>query len=192
MPQFASDEKWLPVVGREDTYEVSDLGRVRSIDRVVLRSDGKRRPMPGVTLKPFRHPKGYLYVTFHRPRCNRPVHQLVLEAFVGLRSEGLETRHLNGDPSDNRLSNICWGTGSENQLDNVRLGTHKSKMLDGRCKRGHLVAGPNLAPYALRRGHRVCYSCHKAIARTVGYPNREHATQTIADLHYAEIMAQAS
>ncbi len=64
-------------------------------------------------------PKGYLNV---RLKINgrfrhRPVHALILEAFVGLRPEGMECRHLNGNPGDNRLVNLQWGTYQENRED---------------------------------------------------------------------------
>lgn len=51
----------------------------------------------------------------------RTVHQLVLEAHVGLRPEGLECRHLNSIPWDNRLSNLAWGTKKENEKDKADL-----------------------------------------------------------------------
>lgn len=50
---------------------------------------------------------------------NRQVHQLVLEAFVGLCPDGMECRHLNGVRDDNRLENLCWGTRKENQNDKI-------------------------------------------------------------------------
>jgi hypothetical protein len=52
----------------------------------------------------------------------RPVHQLVLEAFVGPCPPGLECRHLDGDPTNNELWNLCWGTRTENMEDMVRHG----------------------------------------------------------------------
>lgn len=54
---------------------------------------------------------------------NRLVHVLVLEAFVGPRPEGQEARHLDGDPTNNRLNNLAWGTRSENFDDMRRHGT---------------------------------------------------------------------
>ncbi|MFV0400614.1 MAG: HNH endonuclease signature motif containing protein [Oscillospiraceae bacterium] len=52
-----------------------------------------------------------------------PVHKLVLEAFVGVRPEGMVCRHLNGNSLDNRLLNLCWGTPQENVRDSIRHGT---------------------------------------------------------------------
>jgi hypothetical protein len=52
----------------------------------------------------------------------RTVHRVVLEAFVGFRPPGYECRHLDGDRTNNRLENICWGTPQENEADKVRHG----------------------------------------------------------------------
>ena len=52
------------------------------------------------------------------------VHRLVLETYVGPCPEGMECRHLDGDPLNNNLDNLCWGTKSENSLDSIRHGTH--------------------------------------------------------------------
>lgn len=51
------------------------------------------------------------------------VHTLVLLAFAGSRPEGMECRHMNGDPLDNRPSNLRWGTHRENIHDQIRHGT---------------------------------------------------------------------
>ena len=53
----------------------------------------------------------------------RYAHQLVMETFVGPRPEGMEVRHINGDPSDNRLENLAYGTHKRNYLDNALNGT---------------------------------------------------------------------
>lgn len=51
------------------------------------------------------------------------VHRLVLEAFVGPCPEGMEGCHSNGNPRDNRLSNLRWDTRTENHRDAVKHGT---------------------------------------------------------------------
>lgn len=69
---------------------------------------------------------GYLQVGLSRPgygpKEHFKVHQLVLLAFVGPLPPGLCTRHLNGDQTDNRLSNLAYGTYAENAADTVRHG----------------------------------------------------------------------
>jgi hypothetical protein len=80
----------------------------------------------GTPLKPQRDRDGYLEVRpYHNGRARtRRVHQLVCEAFHGERpSPEHEVRHLNGERTDNRASNLRWGTKAENVADMVRHGT---------------------------------------------------------------------
>ncbi|WP_418888451.1 NUMOD4 motif-containing HNH endonuclease [Mycolicibacterium neoaurum] len=117
--------KWLPVVGWEGSYEVSDDGDVRSIDREV--TDGNRtRTFRGRQLRAASTPRGHRYVTLSREgrTKTRLVHHLVLEAFVGPRPPGHEACHGNGLPEDNRRRNLRWDTRSSNVRDSVRHGTH--------------------------------------------------------------------
>lgn len=76
-------------------------------------------------LKSYKGTKGYLYIDLckNKKRKSFRVHRLVLETFVGLCPDGMQCRHLNGNPSDNRLGNLCWGTPEENQHDRIRHGT---------------------------------------------------------------------
>lgn len=71
-------------------------------------------------------PNGYAVVNRWDPDKGHVVpmlvHRLVAEAFHGTPSPGAVTRHLNGDPSDNRAENIAWGTCAENSADMVRHG----------------------------------------------------------------------
>ncbi len=113
-------ETWVSVVGFEGLYEVSELGRVRSLDRIVF-TLGRHRVRKGRVLTPVFGRRGYqrVMLTDGLLRNNCSVHLLVLGAFVGPRPEELETRHLNGDPGDNRLENLAYGTIAENAADRV-------------------------------------------------------------------------
>lgn len=75
-----------------------------------------------VRLRPQPTKKGYLKVAIGN-RHKRLVHRLVLEAFVGIRPDGTMCCHDNGDPSDNRLANLRWGTNKENCADKIAHGT---------------------------------------------------------------------
>lgn len=129
-------EQWKPIVGWEGLYEVSDLGRVRSLDRVWVQP-APRSGAPheyryrGRVLTGGRDAYGYVVVHLRRPPqtarswCHK-VHQLVLAAFVGPRpADRPQTRHLNGNQIDNRLTNLQYGTALENAADRVRHGRGK-------------------------------------------------------------------
>lgn len=69
---------------------------------------------------------GHLYLTMRTDsRFKVGIHQLILETFVGPAPHGMECRHLNGNPADNRLQNLAWGTRRENVADSIKHGTFR-------------------------------------------------------------------
>jgi len=113
-------ENWKPIPGYEGWYEVSDAGRVRSLERTT--SHGRKRKQK--VLKAVNDGK-YLRVNLSKDNQKRLwlVHQLVLTAFVGPGNGRIkQARHLNGDPEDNRLENLCWGSAKENAADRAKHG----------------------------------------------------------------------
>lgn len=90
----------------------------------------------------------------------RPVHALVAEAFLGPRPDGLQVRHLNGDRTDARVSNLAYGTQSENMLDAVRHGTHPQARKT-HCPKNHPYDEVNtyINP---ANGQRMCRTCRRA------------------------------
>ena len=153
-----SNERWLPVVGYEGHYEVSDHGRVRSIKRsksgMVMRLtvNKTRRVSVGLSLV---GPEGWAQSTHE-------IHRLVLEAFVGPAPDGMEACHWDDNPGNNHLSNLRWATRSDNMHDLVRNGKHPnaSKV---RCKRGHEFTSGNTVVYA--DGRRECRTCRRNYQR---------------------------
>lgn len=119
-------EEWRPVVGWDGLYEVSSQGRVRSLPR---RSATRRLAVRGRVLKPTKMPKGHLMVdlSFDRTcggrRERRFIHVLVLYAFAGDPAPGQISRHLDGNPENNTLDNLAWGSHQDNHDDAVRHGT---------------------------------------------------------------------
>lgn len=149
-------EHWLPVVGYEGAYEVSDHGRVRSIDRVIETKRGPRT-VRGRVLK-FRHHKhGYPMVS---PGFGKDalIHHWVLAAFVGPRPKGAVACHNDGNPANNTVSNLRYDTQSSNCFDTVRHGRNQQAQRT-HCPKGHLFDEKNTyyrAGYGRRRTCRAC------------------------------------
>jgi hypothetical protein len=99
-------EEWRLIPGMDGHYEVSSLGRVRSLPRIVRNGRHLNR-CRGKILRPFPPNKGYpkLYLGADR---NVYVAHLVLEAFVGPRPSGLVAKYADGDPANIALSNLRW------------------------------------------------------------------------------------
>lgn len=128
---MSGDEKWLPVVGWEGIYEVSDMGRVKSLSRVIPDSRCGQRRVPERIMKgQTALPLPYVRVTLSDKQSGRKgltapgVHQLVAAAFLGPPPTGHEVCHGNGDPTDNRLANLRYGTRKENHADRILHGTN--------------------------------------------------------------------
>jgi hypothetical protein len=156
-----SDVTWLPCPGAS-AYEVSSDGRLRSIDRIVTRSDGRQRFCPGVEMKLFPNPR-YAHmqtrITFDDGARTCKVHVLICQAFYGRRPTPLhEVRHLNGNPSDNRIENLRWGTKSENMYDRVRHGNHAAAAKT-HCVNGHPFDAENTG--IARRGGKEFRQCRQ-------------------------------
>lgn len=157
-------EKWLPVLGWEGFYEVSDMGRVRSIERVVECSNGRKQPVKAKVLVGGRRAKNpYRFVALSSPgreREQKNVSALVLEAFVGPRPAGQLARHLNDVKDDDRLENLAWGTVSENAYDRVNNGSdHNARKTH--CANGHFYDKKNtyIKVDSLGRTSRSCAEC---------------------------------
>ena len=118
-------EIWKPVLGWEGLYEVSNWGRVRSCPRVLNAGRAGLREYRGKIVSFFlrQERRQFVNLTDRDKRATCKIHRLVLEAFAGPRQAGMECRHLDGNPLNNRLENLCWGTKLENEADKVRHGT---------------------------------------------------------------------
>jgi hypothetical protein len=84
-------------------------------------TDGSVIGPSGKKLKPIISKCGHQYIFIKRKK--KWVHRLVLQAFVSECPEGMETRHLDGNPENNNLENLKWGTRLENANDRRKHGT---------------------------------------------------------------------
>lgn len=121
-------ERWKAVLGSEGAYEVSDFGRVRSLDRVIDSFAPSARGYPkrvrGKMLKPQLHSGGYLQAGLGLDVGTRLIHVLVLEAFVGPAPAGAEGSHVDGCKANCCLTNLQWETHQSNVDRRVVHGTN--------------------------------------------------------------------
>lgn len=121
-----TDEIWKDIPRYEGYYQVSNLGRVKSLRRKVRNKQGfcykRERILKPAQLKQ----SGHLYVNLCKDCECKPfkVHFLVLLSFVGPRPEGMESRHFpDRNPTNNCLENLSYATKTQNQRDRKKHGT---------------------------------------------------------------------
>ena len=137
-------EIWKDIEGYEGLYEVSNFGNVRSVDRIVTCSNGKKRLRKGRILKPAKQKNGYLFCILYKnskPKLCK-VHRLVAAAFIPNPDKLPEVNHkdenkannfvfVNKDDSvDLNKSNLEWCT----RLYNMRYGTRLKHVVEKRSK----------------------------------------------------------
>ena len=130
-------EIWKPIKGYEGLYEASSEGRIRSVDRIVERSLPNKKTricnQKGRILKPIIHPgrrsnikdRYSIKLSKEGKVKGHQWHRLVAEAFLG-DVTNKEVNHINGDPKDNRISNLELVTRLENINHAFRNGLIKT------------------------------------------------------------------
>ena len=156
-----ANEIWRPIKGYEDLYEVSNLGRVRSLDRyypdMIKMPNGALAPYvrKGKIMKSFVQPKtGYVIICLRNlKRKNKLLHRLVAEAFVPNPNNLPEVNHKDEDKTNNCASNLEWCDGIYNKLYGTareRINAKRSKGIEQLTLDGQHVAFYQSAAVAYR------------------------------------------
>ena len=130
------EEIWRDVKGYEGLYQVSNLGRVKSLAKYKNGNGGSKFWIKEKILNPKKMENGYLRVVLHKNREKKyfQVHRLVYETFVGEIPDGMQCNHINEIKSDNRLENLNlmtpkenanWGTRNERISEKLKISGKK-------------------------------------------------------------------
>lgn len=187
------NEEWRDIPDWEGIYQVSNQGRVRSLDRQTLRKDGVIQSVRGRIIRQGRQRNGYRYVNLYRRdgayKCVM-THRIVLSVFDRLPKEGEVTMHLDNNPENNALSNLSWGTQSENLRHVVVSGNHRNANKKG-CDLGHLYGGANSTPGMEGQARRKCRACASAASHVDRHPEMADKFAEIADAYYIQNQKEA-
>lgn len=120
-------EEWRPITGYEGLYEVSNFGRVRSLNRQFIRSDGRLHNEPGRILRGCITTRGYLCVNLcdnnHKVTTHK-VHRLVAYMFIPNPNNYPHVNHKDEDKLNNNYENLEWCT----ELYNDNYGSRNQKL----------------------------------------------------------------
>ena len=182
-------ETWKPVVGYEGFYEVSDLGRVRSLDREIVTERGGtpfRYRMKGQIIVPHERKHGYLAVCLYGKESKNgrfrqeSVHRMVAEAFLPNPNRYSEVNHIDEDKQNNVLSNLEWcdrkyntnyGTTQKRRSEKIINGP-KSKAVDQLDMDGNYIRTFPSMQEASRNGYaagNIYKAIHNQYSQAYGY-----------------------
>lgn len=119
-------EVWKDISGYEGYYQVSDLGRVKSLSRKNSKTER--------ILKAYTTSKGYLRLNFNKDgKSFKPlVHRLVAEAFIPNPENKQQVNHINEVKTDNYIENLEWSTNIENKNHGNGIERQRIKMINGK------------------------------------------------------------
>ena len=180
-------EEWRPIVGHEGFLSVSDFGRAKSEARTIRKGDFTTRlPEKIRTPNPRAYKGGYPTIggTINGTPYRIAIHCAVAEAFIGPRPEGYDVCHNDGNPENNRLSNLRYGTRTENIMDAVHQNTHHWAKKE-ECPRGHPYEPCNLVKSNKKDGHRSCLACSRGRAHVRRHPDDN--IDKICDMKFTEL-----
>ena len=169
-----ANEEWRDVVGYEGLYQVSNLGRVKSLPRQRKGRGVGFRTTPLKVLKPIKI-GDYLGICLCDCDKRRKIyiHRLVAETFIPNLDGKSEINHIDGDKYNNNVTNLEWCTHSENGLHAFRLGLHKPAI--PKNKKMVCIAYPDGSTQicdSIEDASKILGVCASSVSRGISRPNK--------------------
>lgn len=123
MEESKMDEVWKQVKGYEGLYEVSNMGRIKSLPKTLKGREGSVRISKETILKQANHPSGYLSVVLCKNEVHKTtlVHRIVAETFIENPKAYPQVNHKNENKKDNRADNLEWCSPNYNLCYGTRM-----------------------------------------------------------------------
>lgn len=165
-------EIWKDIEGYENLYQISSMGRIRSFDRWVKRSNNTLQLTKGKILKPYlgKYERVSLVdIDGHKHTYN--IHRLVAKAFIPNPDNKPCIDHINTDRTDNRVDNLRWVTYKENNNNPITIkkksGDNHPKPMLGKYGREHNLSKP-IIQFTLNGELVRKWECFKQVERELG------------------------
>lgn len=159
------NEEWRDVVGYEGLYQVSNMGRVKMLERKVLANKSIRTIKEHLIKQNFSEKKYLNICLWHKNKGKTFfVHKLVLNAFKPKESDDLECNHLNEIRTDNRIENLEWIS----HMDNLKYGSRAEK--HRKAMTNHISMSKKVVQLSLSGDFIAEYPSLREAERVLGFP----------------------
>lgn len=130
-------EIWKDIPSYEGYYQASNLGKIKSLKRIIMRKDGKPYLQKEQLLKPGRNRKGYLHcnLTKNFKQTNISVHRLVAITFIDNPNNLPQINHIDGNKENNSVDNLEWISNYDNMQHSIITGIRNVKKITDNLKK---------------------------------------------------------
>lgn len=162
-------EEWRPIKGYIGIYEVSNLGRVRSLDHYVVDSIGREKLYRGAPVKAYFNAKvGYMYIDLHKngSRKHMRLHRVVAGAFISNPNNYSEINHIDENTKNNTVGNLEWCS----REYNCNYGNRNKHQIETNDRKNPRLRRQPVIATNISTGETIRFSSQMDASRELGLP----------------------